>query len=85
MKTLMKTLVFFPEYKIYKIAQNQNQQNRNVLLGIVVLWIILKLGIAIGIAVNFLTPYKLPFANLISAVVIVIASTTICLRKVLQT
>ena len=81
----MKSLILFPEYKIYKIAQNQDQQNRDILLGLVILWIVLKSGIILGTIVNFLTPYKLTFANLIGiffAMVIAIISTNICLRKV---
>lgn len=88
MKSLMKSFVLFPEYKIYKIAQNQNQQNRDILLGLVILWIILKSGIILGIIVDFLTPYKLTSANLIGiffAVAIVIVSTSICLRRVSET
>ena len=84
----MKSFIFFPEYKIYKISQNQDQQNRDILLGLVILWIILKSGIILGIIVNFLTPYKLTHANLIGilfATVLVVISTSICLRRVSET
>ena len=81
----MKNFFFFPEYKIYKIAQNQTTQNRSILLGLTMLWVIFKLGILLGIIVNFLTPYKLTPANLIGVIfagVLLVVSTIICLRRV---
>lgn len=87
----MKDLILFPEHKIYRIAKNQNRQDRDILLGLVALWIILKSGILLGIIVHFLTPYKLTLANLVGiipaiipAIIIVVASTIICLRRVSQ-
>jgi hypothetical protein len=81
----MKNLLLFPEYRIYRIAQNQNQQNRNILLGLAVLWIILKLGIVSQILVHFLTPYKLTLANIVgifAMITVVAISTGICLGRV---
>ncbi len=81
----MKCLIFFPECRIYKIAKKLNQRNRDILLGLVALWIILKLGILLGIIIHFLTPYKLTPANLVGAfamITVVTISTGICLRRI---
>ena len=83
----MKCLILFPECKIYKIAKNKNRQDRDILLGLVALWILLKLGILSGIIIHFLTPYKLTLANLVGAfamITVVAISTGICLRRVLR-
>lgn len=81
----MKNFIFFPEYMLYKIAKNQNKHNRDILFALALLWVILKLGIILGVIVNFLTPYKLTSANLTgiaSAVIMVIISTNIGLKRV---
>jgi len=81
----------FPEYIIYKIAikKVKQKQNRDLLLGVVTLWIILKLGIILGTIVHFLFPYVLPLTILIGPITFVmvavtVISTTICLERVLR-
>lgn len=77
-------LLLFPEYIIYKSAQNQEKFVKDYLMALVAIWILLKVGVTLMIALYLLTPFRLGTVNwvvILASICSILAATSLWLKR----